>query len=72
MSCPGSHQEPPCTSACSALPYLVETASPQERRRLGREPFGIDVDPGLSCTGSAAYFALMKGDDYVDDPTGTS
>lgn len=23
---------------------------------------------GCSCTGSAAYFALMKGDDYVDDP----
>jgi hypothetical protein len=23
---------------------------------------------GCSCTGSAAYFALMSGDDYVDDP----
>lgn len=23
---------------------------------------------GCSCTGAAAYFALMNGDDYVDDP----
>ncbi len=23
---------------------------------------------GCSCTGSGAYFALMSGDDYVDDP----
>ena len=23
---------------------------------------------GCSCTGSAAFFALMNGDDYVDDP----
>lgn len=23
---------------------------------------------GCSCTGSAAYFTLMRGDDYVDDP----